>query len=53
MKPDPHQCKRSKSDSAFNYETKKEEVDFIFLKEKQILAQKSKVQVYKNIGTTS
>ena len=31
--------KLSKSDSAFNFETKKEDVDFIFLKERQILAQ--------------
>ena len=31
--------KLSKSDSAFNLETKKEDVDFIFLKERQILAQ--------------
>ena len=31
--------KLSKSDSAFNFETKKEDVDFIFFKERQILAQ--------------
>ena len=31
--------KLSKSDSAFNFENKREDVDFIFLKERQILAQ--------------
>ena len=30
--------KLSKSDSAFNFETKKEDVDFVFLRERQILA---------------
>lgn len=45
--------KLSKSDSALNFDTEKEDVDdFIFLKERQILAQKSKVRVYK-FGKTS
>ena len=39
--------KLSKNDSAFNFETKKEDFDFIFPKERHILAQKSKVRVYK------
>ena len=34
MKPEPHQFKGSKSDSAFNFETTKEEADFIFFKRK-------------------
>ena len=34
MKLDPHQFKGSKGNSAFKFETKKGEVDFIFLKRK-------------------
>lgn len=50
MKPAPL---LSKSDSALNFDTEKEDVDdFIFLKERQILAQRSKVRVYK-FGKTS
>ena len=41
--------KLRKRDSVLNFETKKDDLHFIFFKERQILAQKSKVRVYKNV----
>ena len=39
--------KLRKRDSVLNFETKKDDADFIFFRERQILVQKSEVRVYK------